>query len=449
MAGFGDRRREAELQAWVEEGIITAAQAGRIREARRRSPDSPGAFAMLAAIGGLCIALGIVLVIAYNWDRFHRAWKLGGFLVSLVVVVETAGRLPERMRLARAAAVTGWLLLPLAGIGLMAQVYQLSGDPLKPILLWLALGVPAAVFALDPLVSFVHTAGLAVAAWVGAYNHGTGLSLLRDWDEAGPYAPGRWVIPASGLAALWLAAGWQASRRLGPRSRRWLLAALLVFLWSLATGSTVLGVHSMRVQFLVVGALISIFQGARGLLGLDDETTDGWAAVLTFAALFAATFLWHSDGGGLGGETPSAGLGYAGVLAITGLATVLLNRPEHPGQSAYASLPGRLLILAPLAIGAALTAGAGMQAVAVAANLASLGFSVREMSEGVSRARPNRVTLGILMLGAVIVTRFLDYFGTMLQSGVAFIAAGVAFIGLAWVLTRGRSALLARMADRR
>lgn len=447
MPGFGSLRREQELLELVDEGIITPAQADRIREHRSRAHGGPSAFALLASIGGICIALGVILVVAYNWDRFHRGWKLGGFLLALAAVSEAAGRMHGPML--RSAALTGWLLLPLAGIGLMGQVYQLSGDPLKPVLLALALGAPLAIFANHPMVSVIHAGGLAAAAWIGAHDRGTWLTLagLPELDRTNLHS---FLARLAGLALLWTAAGFEAAYRLGPGAKRWLFGAGLCFLWSLATLDTPFEMRDLGAQLLVIGSLIAIFGGGRRLLGLDDETSDRWAAVLTFAVLYGAGFLWHAHDSGMD-RTTGPGLVYAGSLAAIGLALTLLARPETPGQTTPESIPGKLLALTPIALGAALMANVDPPWISLAANAAALAFAVREMALGVTQARSRRVTLGILMLGAVLITRFLDYFGTMLDSGVAFIVTGAGFIALAWALHRGRIVLLDRMntPDRR
>src|SRR5688572_13573938 len=146
MMGFGAQVRERELQEWIAEGIITPAQAARIRDARARHAG-PGVFTLLASLGGICVALGVILVVAYNWDQFHRGLKLGGFLLALTLAAEAASRLPDTWAFVRGATQVLWLFLPLAGIGLMGQVYQLSGEPLRPLLVALALGAPVAWYA--------------------------------------------------------------------------------------------------------------------------------------------------------------------------------------------------------------------------------------------------------------------------------------------------------------
>jgi uncharacterized membrane protein len=72
--------------------------------------------------------------------------------------------------------------------------------------------------------------------------------------------------------------------------------------------------------------------------------------------------------------------------------------------------------------------------VAVAVGLMWHGSLVHEAAQ---------VNLGILVLVAVLVTRFLDVFGSMLRSGIGFIVAGCLLAALAWALERTRRRLLA------
>ncbi|MEK7743377.1 MAG: hypothetical protein AAB578_03230, partial [Elusimicrobiota bacterium] len=57
------------------------------------------------------------------------------------------------------------------------------------------------------------------------------------------------------------------------------------------------------------------------------------------------------------------------------------------------------------------------------------------------------VDLGAGVLFLVLVTRFIDYFGSMLQGGVAFLAAGLCLAALSFALQRGRTALLSRVRE--
>ena len=51
------------------------------------------------------------------------------------------------------------------------------------------------------------------------------------------------------------------------------------------------------------------------------------------------------------------------------------------------------------------------------------------------------------MVGLLMATRFIDYFGSLLTSGSAFIVLGLLFLGLAYGLDRGRRHLLERVLE--
>jgi uncharacterized membrane protein len=54
-----------------------------------------------------------------------------------------------------------------------------------------------------------------------------------------------------------------------------------------------------------------------------------------------------------------------------------------------------------------------------------------------------QINLGVLILVWVLISRFLDLFGSMLRSGIGFILAGVMLAALAWALERTRRRLIA------
>jgi hypothetical protein len=54
-----------------------------------------------------------------------------------------------------------------------------------------------------------------------------------------------------------------------------------------------------------------------------------------------------------------------------------------------------------------------------------------------------QINLGVSVLVGVLITRFLDLFGSMLTSGVGFIVAGLFLAGLSWALDRTRRRLIA------
>ncbi len=147
------------LQRWIEGGLVSAEQAERIRAFERgRGPDRPVYIYVVAGLGGLAIATGLVSIVAANWDRFPGGVKLGADLALVaglgwgVVTWERSGP-----AWARETAIVFLHGLVLASIALIGQVYQLGGRSHE------ALGAWSLLTAL--LMSRARS-GFVAAAWI-------------------------------------------------------------------------------------------------------------------------------------------------------------------------------------------------------------------------------------------------------------------------------------------
>lgn len=134
---------ERRLSNWIEAGLIDEAAAGRILayEQRDRRPVLMWA---LAGLGLLAVALGVLLLIAANWDRIADWVKLGLHMLLLLGAGLGAWRAERHNR----PWLTEGLLflfagLAVGGIALQAQVYQLTGPQWQMLLVWLAIAGPA------------------------------------------------------------------------------------------------------------------------------------------------------------------------------------------------------------------------------------------------------------------------------------------------------------------
>ena len=128
------------------------------------------------------------------------------------------------------------------------------------------------------------------------------------------------------------------------------------------------------------------------------------------------------------------------VSAVTG----------EPIAGAWIALEGwgraaKVLLVAPLVAGFAYLStdlwivwGA-----AVVMNLALLAAAIGLMWHGSLAREIHQINLGVLVMVWLLITRFLDLFGSMLESGIVFIVAGVCLGGLSWALERTRRRLIA------
>ena len=434
-----------------QRGIISTDQRtallARAAEAGGAEPRS-GGVAWLGLFAGLFVVAGISLLIARNWDQIGPTVRVAAFVALLAATGEAAIRLRGRSLAASLPFELVWFFLPLLGIGLYGQTFQLSGDPISPFLVWLALGMPLAWLSERPFVATLHTCALAAVLFAGNYlvepaSVLTGIArdrlpgLLALTPPGG--TPTAWALSAVILSVI----AAQSLRCLPRHHRHHFVGIVGIWTFCLLVASTPFRLR--HEAWLVLGALGIGTLWVGILAALDTSFEERAASVgVWLATIYALTFAWHVDHAA-SGSTTTLGMLVAGGAAVAAFAcTIALPRARLSPLPSWA-LAMKAMLLAPLATAALFfvddvwliwCAAAIMNAllVAVAVGLMWHGSLVREAAQ---------VNLGVLVLVGVLVTRFLDVFGNMLQSGVGFIAAGLLLAGLSWALERTRRRLLA------
>ncbi len=138
------KRLKSDLNNCVESEIIDHQTAEKIYT----KVYSPNLFAQLKAvqwiaiIAGIFITAGVSLIIAHNWETIPNIIKMAGFLLVYATVATIAIKTADNKSTMNAPAEILWFFLPIIGIGLYAQIFNLSGDPAKPYLIWAILSLP-------------------------------------------------------------------------------------------------------------------------------------------------------------------------------------------------------------------------------------------------------------------------------------------------------------------
>ncbi|PAX09399.1 DUF2157 domain-containing protein [Sphingomonas lenta] len=140
-------RLGAKLDEWQAAGLIDGDAAAAIR-AHEDGRHRPVALFAVAGLGALALGLGVLLVVAANWDALPAWSKLAAHLFFLALAGAAALHFTRNDRVG-AGEVSLFLLgaLTLAGIALHSQVYQLTG-PLWQALAWWTLMVSPALLLL-------------------------------------------------------------------------------------------------------------------------------------------------------------------------------------------------------------------------------------------------------------------------------------------------------------
>jgi uncharacterized membrane protein len=138
---------ERKLMTWQTAGLIDGATVARIRD-YERAHSRPLALWSLIGIGALAIGLGLISVVAANWDDIPGLVRLS---VHMLLMVSLAAYMGFTARAKTAANTNEYFndaqifilgALGLTFFGHLGQVYQTSSPLWQPLALWMLLFTP-------------------------------------------------------------------------------------------------------------------------------------------------------------------------------------------------------------------------------------------------------------------------------------------------------------------
>lgn len=197
-----DRNRwlKGEIAAWRAEGLVDEGTAARLLARYGREGKSSWGIVLAGVVGGFLVALGVIALVAANWEAFGRAARTA----LAVVPVAACGALAAW---AAAKGKTGaawmetlgvlWLGAVAAGATIVAQTYQI-GDSVAGLLLFIsALGYPVLWATRGRVATVVWT--VFALACVGVQcdeRAATQVALLWEWAAIPVLAAAAWTFAA-------------------------------------------------------------------------------------------------------------------------------------------------------------------------------------------------------------------------------------------------------------
>lgn len=359
----------------------------------------------LGLLGALLVGLGVLLTVAANWDSVGDAAKVVTIIAAMLVAYAVALRADVRggPRWVGTSAYVVAMMVFAGGVFLLGQMFNVQAhDPLG----FLVVAVTAS--AVTVLTTRRPVGWIAAAAWLAWAVHEMAMSLADASTDG---------------AALALAG-----------------AGMLFAIAVLGAGWTLDGVAE-RVQRDHVG------QGASARpVAADLDTLGGpfrsVALVGLFATLVPASFAWRAGGDDIvTGEPVAAQLLVAGAVALAGAGLAWRLGSTH--------LRGWVAIALGLAAGAVLLGAFTQNAtvVAVLANLLLAAGGLGLAALGLVADRRSEYAWGVTWLVALIVARYVDVMVSVALGGLAFIGAGAALLGCAWLVGRSRHVWRERAAS--
>ncbi|MFK7982273.1 MAG: DUF2157 domain-containing protein [Saprospiraceae bacterium] len=164
------------LDDLVEAGIIdeTTATAILAHQAQKRATAPNRLGLVLSVLGAALIGLGIMLIIAHNWDNFSRPLKT--FLAFLPMIIGQAAcgytlyKEKESKTWQESSAVFLFFAVG-ACIGMVSQIYNLEGELSSFLLTWMLLVLPLIYLTKSSIVSLLYLAGITWYATSSGYVH--------------------------------------------------------------------------------------------------------------------------------------------------------------------------------------------------------------------------------------------------------------------------------------
>jgi uncharacterized membrane protein len=139
-----------KLNQWLQAGLITPAQHANILsfEAERRQ-NANGWLYSFMILGAAIIGLGVISLIAANWAHIADSTKLGvDFALLSVLAGGIFWQYPQRRHgVWFEVLLVSFMLLCLASIGLISQIFHISGQWYHALLFWAAITFLLSLFA--------------------------------------------------------------------------------------------------------------------------------------------------------------------------------------------------------------------------------------------------------------------------------------------------------------
>ncbi len=416
-----------EMPNWVRDGILSEGGAARLRSLYGEPEGGRVrnvALVICATLGAVLVGSGIILLFAHNWDDIPRTGRAALSLLLLVIAQSLAAWVIRRRPQSRAwreGAATFLLLAVGATISLIAQTYQVPGNPRSFLLTWMLLSVPLVYLMSASLPAIFFMVG--ITAWGG-------------------FLPpeGYWYWPAAALVFPHLREAVES----GPSTLRtrllvWVAALVLPFAVTLTLSDRV---HAFWMP--TASALFAFLYLAGRLRPPDGEAL--WREPLHRVGAFGVPVIsfmlsfkppWEEVAGRVEGDFRGSGSPWFDLVPISVIClgvVLLLQKRLRTGQYS-----GLLYGIAPfVTIPAYILArgGYGTWPAVLIMNAYLFALGLGTTVSGLREQSMQQMNAGMLVLAALIMARFFDsQFGFVVR-GVAFILLGLGFLAANGYLVR-------------
>ncbi len=416
-----------ELPELIASGIITADQADEIeRHFQKKAEHSPNRqIIVFSILGAILVGLGIILILAHNWQDLPRPIKVSLAFIPLFVAQFLCYRGLQLDQVPRwkESAATFLFFMVGASIALISQIYQLGGSLSTFMLTWLLLTLPMIYLLRSNMVSLLYLIGITYSTFVSEYFPHN--DLVTYWLLLALALPYCYMLYRKTPDSHWV------------RLHTWVLAVSIMIGF---------GTFAHKDESLLLVGYMSLF-GLYYWVGKSSAFKDHsirsnaftfFGTFGTIILLFFTSFEWYWTS-----RTPQVLNGvfflqpeFIGVMAASLLACLLLLqvfRKNKPGQL-------DLLGLAFLIFGALFIVSKQYPIGQLGINMLLVGIGLQITTKGSKMEQLGTLNLGLLLLCTWISCRFFDTDLPFFVKGIVFVAMGVALFVVNYKMIQKRKA---------
>lgn len=417
-----------ELPELINAEVISQETADRISSYynKKSEQSSNRLFLVFGILGALLVGLGIILIMAHNWDELSRPLKTGVAFLPLVTGQLLCGyvflKKPESILWRESSA----LLLSLsvgATIALVGQIYNIPGS-LGPFLLtWMVLCLPLIYVMKSSVASLFYIAGITWYATETGFRSSPSEQATLYWILLAGVLPyyvilaknhpqsnftgfHHWVVPFSVTISLGTIAG--------PATELMLISyvSLFGFFYLMGRSSYLEDQDLKRNGYRVTGAI-----GTVGML----------------LALSFSGFWDHLNQANMVFSELIATLEFFAALTITALAGWLfIDQQKGRELSEIKPLSTVFILFIALFLYGLILPGA-----VIFINLMVIVIGILMVLDGAKQNSLGLLNFGMVILSALIICRFFDIQFSFVVRGFLFVLAGAGFIAVNyWMLKK-------------
>ncbi|MEM6346199.1 MAG: DUF2157 domain-containing protein [Bacteroidota bacterium] len=418
------------LPELVEAGLISTQKAEDIRlyyEAKKQ-PAQNRLLVIFSILGAILVGLGIILIIAHNWDDLSRTIKSVFAFIPLLIGQAACAyvilRKPENTAWKEGASA--FLIFGVgASISLISQIYNIEGDLGGFMLLWMLLIAPLMYLMKSSISSLLFLAGITYYATIVGYDQ-------YPSENAWPY----WGLLLVGLPYYLNLIKTQPEGNF-TRFHHWLYPLSLTIclgIWSDGLEEWMLPAYIAMFGCLYIIGNLPYFKSLKGI-------NNGYliiGALGSMSLLITLSFDWFWED--LSRMTEGLGYFYTvqefwllAALSVFGLGLLLWSKRRGNWREIRPLEIVFLLVLLVFLL--------GFQAPLASRILISiiiLGTGLFTILEGARKDHLGILNYGLLIITSLIVARFFDQEISFVIRGIMFVVVGISFFTANYLMIKKR-----------